>query len=1095
LISDTTAMRSFFFTLLLLGFVGPITAQEPIRFARTPDISPDGKSIAFSYLGDLFTVETIGGTARAVTSHSAHDLNPVFSPDGQHIAFSSNRHGSYDVFVIPARGGKPTRLTFDSAMDMVCGWSPDGKNILFASTMSAGFPSSYDLYQVPVIGGRVTQITKAEAKEGTFSPGGGYLAYVRGPGSWYRKGYRGSSNDEIWLAKADGSNSSRLTTFDGQDHSPMFSADGSLLYYVSERFGAANIVRIPLAEKSVLTPVQVTSHDGDEHVRRARISRNGEWIVYECGFDLWVVSTKEGSKPRKVAIEVNADDKNNNERMVTFTQGATEFALAPEEKHLAFAVQGRLFRMSVGTSGRATQMTFGSSTDHGMSWAPDANKILFLSDRNGHEDIYALEADDPDHPKLLDAHKFKVTQLTDTPETESGLSFAPDGKKVAFLRKGQLWTMNPDGKEAKEVIKDVQVFDYEWSPDSKWFVFARRDGSFASELYIVPATGPTVSNPIRNITRYATYNAGVTWSADGKKLTFLSERRGAANLHVLDLEKESAGPSKSTSSTLSGVWGSKPPLSIDWEDIHLRAKAVVRGLVDQAAISPDGSKVAYRESASSDLWVAGTNGSSITRLSTGGIGPRQITWSKRRGLGSSPLDVLFILDGTGQIRLCNAGGLSTSSTSADKTAVIPFRVKMSVKQDELYQEMFEQSWRLLNEHFYDEKFHGSNWNEVRKRYRAIVKHCGMKEDLYALMYLMMGELNASHLGVSGFISRPEEETAELGLFFEDSYKGRGLKVREILKRGPADKKGLNLKPGEVILSIDGVALDEKTNLSKLLNGKVGEVIVLQVSENPDDAKIKPRRVEVTAANRGRIAELMYDRWVATNMAKVSELSGGKLGYIHIPSMDEDGLDRFVRSLYSDNYDKDAIVLDVRFNGGGFTHDQVLNYLGTREHTVFRNRDGGTGFVLRSGDRKWHKPTILLVNNRSYSDAEIFPNAFRTLGLGKLVGEPTGGAVIGTTSMRLVDGSMFRIPRIGVWTMSNVNMDRKGVEPDVVLENHPDEIVKGRDAQLEKAIELLKVDVIAWKKKREAAAGAATAIMSEKPGSAATPAIAPMGSPK
>jgi tricorn protease len=198
---------------------------------------------------------------------------------------------------------------------------------------------------------------------------------------------------------------------------------------------------------------------------------------------------------------------------------------------------------------------------------------------------------------------------------------------------------------------------------------------------------------------------------------------------------------------------------------------------------------------------------------------------------------------------------------------------------------------------------------------------------------------------------------------------------------------------------------------------------------------------------------------------VAKLSGGKLGYIHIPSMDDEGLDAFVRALYSDNYDKEAIVLDVRYNGGGYTHDQVLNYLGSREHTVFKNRDGGQGSVLRSWDRKWHKPLTLLINNRSYSDAEIFPNAFRTLELGKLVGEPTGGMVIGTAAVRLVDGSVFRIPRIGVYTTTGVNMDKEGVRPDVHVEAHPDELARGQDVQLERAVTVLQADVVAWKKKR------------------------------
>jgi len=1057
--------------LVFLLTVAPLGAAEPIRFGRTPDISPDAKTVAFSYRGDIYVVEAIGGVARAVTTHPAHDLNPAFSPDGQHIAFSSNRYGGYDVFVVSARGGKPRRLTFDSAADMVCGWTPDGKQILFASGRNMSYPPTIELYSVPLEGGRVQRVTRAEGKEGQFSPDGQTLAYVRGPGAWYRKNYRGSSNDEIWLANADGTNNRRFTTHPGQDHSPMWSPDGSTLYYVSDVLGSLNIVRQAVA--SGAKPVAITQHS-DEAVRRARLSRNGEYIVYECGTDLWIVGTREGSKPRKLAIEVCADEPFNNEQVKTFTSEVSEFALSADEKYFAFVLKGKLFRSPVsGTMSKPTQLTTGPWMDHSPRWSPDSTRLVFLSDRDGYENIYLLEQNDPDHPKLTEAHQFKVTQLTFTKEPESGLSFSPDGKKIAFLRGGKLYTMNPDGKEVKEIVKDVQVFDYEWSPDSRWFIFARRDGSFASELYAVPATGPTEQEPIRNLTRYATFNGGVSWSQNGKQIAFLSERRDTGSLYVMDLEApppplSGAKPATPTFSPIN--WQARAPLTIDFEDIHLRVTPL-RAFAEEAAISPDGTKVAYRDRSSNDLWVASSNGNSSLRLTMGGMNPRQMVWSKRRAPAGPSPELIYFLDGNGNIRLVNATG-GEPKPGTERTPAFPWKVRMTIKTDELYQEMFDQGWRYLNDHFYDNQYHGTDWAQVRERYRPVVKHVTHKEDLYALMYLMMGELNASHLGVSGSGPSPDEDTAELGILWDETYRGKGLKIAEVLRRSPAGHKSLGLKPGEYVLAIDDTEIGRATNLAQLLNGKAGEAVILTVTDNPEVPKAKRRRVEVLAIHRNRgsrerpaMNELVYQRWVANNAAKVSELSKGKLGYIHIPSMDENGLDQFVRSLYSDNYDKEGIVLDVRFNGGGFTHDQVLNYLGSREHTLFKMRDGGSGGVLRSGDRKWTKPLALLINNRSYSDAEIFPNAFKTLGLGKVIGEPTGGFVIGTSALRLIDGSLFRIPRIGVYRMDGVNMDKQGVSPDILVEPHPDDLAKGIDRQLEKAVEVLRGDVLAWQKKR------------------------------
>src|SRR5262249_25749077 len=268
--------------------------------------------------------------------------------------------------------------------------------------------------------------------------------------------------------------------------------------------------------------------------------------------------------------------------------------------------------------------------------------------------------------------------------------------------------------------------------------------------------------------------------------------------------------------------------------------------------------------------------------------------------------------------------------------------------------------------------------------------------------------------------------------------------------------GINLKTGDVILAIDREPFTEKSNLSRMLNGKVNETVQLELlaagASDPKDPKGR-RRVEVQAAGRSTIANLMYERWCERNAKLVAEKSGGKYGYIHIPSMDQPGLDRFVRALYSDNFDKEAIVLDVRFNGGGYTHDQVLSYLTGKEHTIFKQRNGGDGLVLRAADRKWTKPLVLLINNQSYSDAEIFPSAFRTQGLGKLVGQPTAGMVIGTGSVALIDGSHLRLPRIGVYSVKGVNMEKEGVMPDIVVEPTPEDIARGRDPQLERAIDV------------------------------------------
>ena len=1051
-----------FLALVALAALSPLAPAEAVRFARTPDVSPDGKTLAFSYQGDVWVADAAGGVARAVTTNEAHDYLPLFSPDGRRLAFASNRHGSYDIFVVPVTGGRPTRLTSDSADDLPVAWSADGSSIVFSSSRTAGYPRNSELWSVPAAGGAARPLPYPEAKDLAFGPNG-LVAFVRGPGTWYRKGYRGSANDDIWLTDAAGSKFRRLTDFDGQDTAPMIAPDGRTIYYVSERFGTpANVVAQELSNgQPVGQPRPLTRHRADA-VRRARLSADGSAVVYECGPDLFALPTA-GGDPRRVELEANADEKSNAEKTTTLTRGLTNFSMPADEKFFVAVAAGELWLTPI-AGGKAKRLTDSPANDHGPAVSPDGKFVLFLSDRGGAEDVYRLEGEDD--PDLLKATKFRVRQLTTTPDPEAGLTFAPDGKTVAFLSRGRLWTMNPDGTDAKVVVGEQAVGDFDWSPDGKHFVYARADGHFASELYVAPAAGGKAVN----VTRYATSNGDVSWSNKGGKIAFLSTRGGNRTqaAYVLPLQKPAAGTTPAAG-------------DIDFDDIHLRAERVGPAAADACLVSPDGTKVAIRAEAPSggarELWVAAADGSNVTRVTQSGAAPTNMYWSRTQPAA------LYFLDGTGSLRLARTGPAAgvagllaaaaatqpsgrgrrsadstpTPSTDPNEPQTIGFSAKLTTQRDAEFLQMFDQSWRLLADNFYDDKFGGSDWPAVRAKYRTVVGHLTHKEDLYALVSLMLGELNASHLGISGPTATVEaEQTPDLGLLFDATFAGPGLKVAEVIARGPADKRGLKIAAGDVVLAIDDVDVTPGVEVAKLLNGKTGETVRLALADA--DPK-KPRRtVEVQPASRTRVNELMYDRWVAGNARKVSDLSGGKLGYAHIPSMDDAGLEKFVRSLYSDNFDRDGLVIDVRFNGGGFTHDQVLNYLTGKQHTVFRQRNGGEGSVIRSFDRKWSRPMVLLINNRSYSDAEIFPNGFRTLGLGKLVGVPTGGYVVGTTNTRLIDGSTFRLPRTGVFTAKGVDMDKVGVAPDVLVDATPADAKAGRDAQLETAVTVLLGDL-------------------------------------
>lgn len=624
--------------MTLTSFLGlfllpTIPAQEPIRFARSPDISNDGRLVTFSYLGDIWVVDAIGGVARPVTTHEAHETHPVFSPDGRSIAFSSNRHGSYDVFIVPVQGGKPRRLTFDSAPDHVCGWTPDGKHVLFSSLRGTGFPLAEDLYTVPVEGGREQRVSLGDAREGCFSPDGTRLAFVRGPGVKYRKNYRGSSSTDLWTSKADGSDNRQVTTFPGLDESPMWSPDGKFLYYVSEQFGAANICR--LAADGSGKPEQVTFYTGAEAVRDARMSANGKWLVYESGADLGVCSTEGTPVCRKIHIEAYADDRTNPEQIVTFSAGMSEYAFSPNEHYVAFVVFGEIFLMP-SAGGKATRVTTHPGRDHAVSWSPDMKKLVFVSDRGGDDNIYLVEADDPESPDFVKAKIFKVTPLTKGKVHDGEPKFSPNGKVISFLRDGRLWTMQADGTKQQMLVKDPQVIDYEWSPDGKWLAYSRMDGNFASELYLIPADGGTPTN----LTRYATRNFGISWSRDGSRLAFVTQRRQDLDVFVLQMHRHMPE-------------GERPkPFQVDLENIHRRSYRITNLSSDesQASISPDGNQVIFRSNAMNqdNLWIATADGSNLRKVTNARAASRT---SSGPEVGTSTISITVATYGS-----CGAAG-------------------------------------------------------------------------------------------------------------------------------------------------------------------------------------------------------------------------------------------------------------------------------------------------------------------------------------------------------------------------------------------------------------------------------------------------------
>ncbi len=1036
-------MRKFAILGWLIVLVISVWAEglEPARFLRFPAFSPDGKQIAFSYMGDIWVAPADGGTAIRLTVHPAHDIRPKFSPDGKWIAFNSNRDGNYDIYLMPATGGKPKRLTFHSADDILGDWSPDGRWIVFSSNRDHRFAQ---IYLLEVETGYVRRLTSDETSSHspTFSPDGRYIVFCRGGTSWWRKGYVGSANSEIWRLpiSIDGDQitvgkAERLTNYNGNDWWPMVSQDG-WLYFVSDRKGAFNIWRmqfVGLKNGQEPKAEQITNHA--DRVLYPSMSRDGRFIVYEHDFSLWVVPTKGGS-PKQLTIYAPSDELQNRQQRLTLTSQATEFALSPDGKQIAFVVRGEIFVVNADKGGEAKQITDHPYRDFDINWSPDSRKLAFISERDGNNEVY-----------IVDVKTKELKRLTNTPDAaESKPKWSPTGNYVAFIRGPfgkQLCWVDVNTGEEKVVVEGPFIGEFEWSPDGRWICFNRRDpANNVTDLYIVPWNGGEAVN----VTRMPYWNGSIVWTKDGKNIVFRSNRTdNNVDIYVLPLERpkekfdEEEEAEKKPPERKEGE-KKLPEVKIDFTDIHKRIRRLTATVFNEGgfAVSPDSKTVIFTATPvdQPEIWSIPIEGGSLTRLAS--------------GISASQLQ--FSPDGNKLYFLSTGGSIRFLTRPANTIGSVNFTARMTVDRLVELQHMFDEGWRLLKEQFYDEKMHGVDWEAMHKKYRPLIEHVALKEDFYALVSMMLGELNASHLGIGGpTVSGPS--TAYLGVWFDPEHRGPGVKIASVLKNSPADKDESRLNVGEFILAIDGVDVSNNEQIWETLADKAGRVVELLVNDKP--TKEGARTVKIKPVDRGQWLNLIYEDWVEKRKRKVEELSGGRIGYIHIQAMSQSELRKFEREFYAEVVGKkDALIIDVRFNGGGRIHDELLSILKRRLYALEQYR-GTPPFTQPF--QVWQKPTIVLINEFSASDAEIFPKAFRDLGLGKLVGVPTYGGVIGTYNVTLIDGStFFRVPVTGWRTLDGVNLENYGVKPDIYVEHTPEDNAEDRDLQLEVAVkELLK----------------------------------------
>ncbi len=1058
----------FFYPLFILfchlGLITSSLAEEPVL--RFPALNPDGTQVAFSWQGDIWIAPVAGGAARRMTVHEAYDSQPVWSPDSKHIAFISNRNGNGDLYLLSLEDGRTKRLTWHSAPDAAPHWSPDGREIWFLSRRDfVQVEREWEVWSIPVEGGTPQRRLDALGSHLAWSPDGRFLALEHGWCRREREAYRGSANRDIWLYDPKNDHYTSLTTFEGQDILPDWD-EQNRIYYLSAVSGHYNLYRRTVSATGEASgPEALTSFDEDGPVY-FDLSRNGRTAVLERLSGVFILDIPS-RQLRPFQPELPQDERHYAEEYKSYTSKANALAVSPSGKYLAFGVRGELFvKLNDKEKNRSRRLTDSPARDDDPQWLNDST-LLFLSDRNGNSEIYLLNSADPQQFSLYKSLKRHIRKLSDTPQDEVGIWLSPNRKKLAVLQARYrllIYEIDSKGKMSKPVVLYegwAEPQDLAWSPDSRYLAYAQPDLDFNYEVYIQAVDG---NSPPVNVSMHPRRDDSPVWSPDGSKLAFLSVRNhGDADiwyawLRKSDWEKTQRDWEEEEEDESEKKNQGDSLLQIDFEGIHRRLVQLTRmpGSEGNLAISKDGKTFYFTSNTGGDFFSSNDKPALM-----------KIRWDgKERKTLKSDLRLYGLQlgpEGKWLYAIKSGGTLLALNTSNDKQEPRPFKALLSIRHKEEYRQIFEEAWRALRDGFYDPDFHGRDWAALRQKYEPRALAASTWQDFKVIFNRMLGQVNASHMGLYGG-ETPEkiqrEQTGLLGVELEPEEEG--VRVKFVLPEGPADRTESRLQVGDLILAVNNQPVQAGENFYRLLLQTAGERVLLRIR----DVSGTERELVIRPAKNLR--NLQYEKWVEDRRAMTERLSQGRLGYLHIRAMGWSSFERFERELTAAGLGKEGIVIDVRFNGGGWTTDMLMTVLDVAQHAYTVPR--GAAENLQRDHRKfrehypfgerlpyaaWTKPSIALCNENSYSNAEIFSHAYKNLDLGTLVGTPTFGAVISTGGKGLLNGSYVRMPFRGwyVWA-TDENMEGNPAVPDVIVHNGLDERAKGQDSQLERAITLL-----------------------------------------
>lgn len=1073
----TTIKLLFFF--ILFSYCN--LSANPL-WLRYPAISPDGSQIAFTYKGDIYVVPVSGGEARQITMHTAHDYMPVWSPDSKSIAFASNRFGNFDIYHITIENGNANRITTFSGSESPYAFTPDGKYIVFgakiqAPAKSAAFPSGVmsELYKVPVTGGRPEQMIGTPAENIFFTKDGKSFVFQdrKGQEDRLRKHHTSSVTRDIWSYDISSGKFTQLISDAGEDTNPVLSPDNSTVYFLSERSGTYNVYSFPLNNPKQISKIT----DFKIHpVRFLSIANNGTLCF---GYDGEIYTANSAGKSQKIKIRIIEENKKNETELIN--RGANTYSVSPDGKQVASVMRGELFVSSVDYK-YTKRITDSAAQDNMPDFSSDGKTLVFASEKSGVWSLYTAKLTRPEETYFFNATIMEEEPLFKPSEVERMYpKYSPDGKEIAFIEdRKKLMVYHIESKKVRQITDGSDnpntsgQIDYEWSPDGKWFaiVYTPNKHEPYSDIGLVSAQGGTITN----LTRSGYVDNNPRWVLDGNAILFRSERYGMRNhaswgsmndAMIIFLNQKAYDKyrlseddykllqeeEKNKKKDSNKKEDAKDKEESDKEDDKKKDKKTEEIVVElkniedrilrvtpnsselgDAILTKEGDKLYYLATFEKDfdLWSINTR-TRETKLEIKGAGRGSLVLDKEGKtvflLGRSPQKI-------------------TLSGNKKEPITVNAQFDLDLVAEREY--MFNHVWTQEQKRFYVKSMHGVDWNLMKKEYSKFLPYINNNFDFAEMLSELLGELNTSHTG-SRYSPSPQnpDATAALGILFSWPYDKDGILVDEVLEKGPFDKADSKVKAGTIIEAINGEKIRSGEDFFPLLNKSAEKNTLFSLY----DPTSKERWEEVVKPiTTGTQNALLYNRWVKQRESDVEHLSGGRLGYVHIQSMGDPSF----RSIYADILgrfnNKEAIVIDTRFNGGGRLHEDIeILFSGKKYFTqVIRGVE-----ACDMPSRRWNKPSIMIMGEANYSNAHGTPWVYKHTGIGELVGMPVPGTMTSVSWETLQDPTLlFGIPIVGYLLPDGSYLENQQLEPDYKIANDPEKIVKGEDQQLAKAVEVL-----------------------------------------